>query len=266
MRATLHCRSRSPAALLLAPGGAIAQADPNKVLHVSFPIAETGFDPQAINDLYSNYVNRAIFEALYRYDHFARPYKVVPNTAAALPEASADGKTWTIRVKPGIYFTDDPAFKGKKRELVAADYVYSWKRILDPKMRSPHLDDFDGKFVGDGRAGREGQGDRQVRLRRAARRPAGRRQVHAAHQAQLSVVRHPAEPDDDGVLRGRPRSDRGVRRRQRLGDGESGRHRPVPAEGLAARPEDRARGQCRLPRRALSGKQRSGRPPRDGDC
>jgi oligopeptide transport system substrate-binding protein len=136
------------AALLLAPGGAIAQADPNKVLRVSFPIAETGFDPQAINDLYSNYVNRAIFEPLYRYDHFARPYKIVPNTAAALPEASADGKTWTIRVKPGTYFTDDPAFKGKKRELVAADYVYSWKRVLDPKMRSPHLDDFDGKFAG----------------------------------------------------------------------------------------------------------------------
>jgi oligopeptide transport system substrate-binding protein len=136
------------AALLLVPTGAIAQADPNKVLRVAFPIAETGFDPQAVSDLYSNYVDRSIFEPLYRYDHFARPYKVVPNTAAAMPESSADGKTWTIRIKPGTYFTDDPVFKGKKRELVAADYAYSWKRILDPKMRSPQLDVFDGKFAG----------------------------------------------------------------------------------------------------------------------
>ena len=60
----------------------------------------------------------------------------MPNTAAALPEISDDGLTWTITVKPGIYFADDPAFKGKKRELTAADYVYSMKRILDPKMRS----------------------------------------------------------------------------------------------------------------------------------
>ena len=56
--------------------------------------------------------------------------------------------TWTIKVKPGIYFIDDPVFKGQKRELTAADYVYSWKRVLDPKMRSPVLQTFDGLFVG----------------------------------------------------------------------------------------------------------------------
>jgi ABC-type transport system substrate-binding protein len=42
-------------------------------------------------------------------------------------------------VKPGIYFADDPAFGGKKRELVAADYVYSWKRHYDPRWKSPNL-------------------------------------------------------------------------------------------------------------------------------
>jgi oligopeptide transport system substrate-binding protein len=135
-------------ALAAVAEAAAAQADPNKVLRVTFPVAETGFDPQASNDLYSNHVNRAIFEALYRYDHLARPYKIVPNTAAALPDISADGLDWTIRVKPGIFFADDPAFKGKKRELTAADYVYSWKRVLDPKIISPNLQLFDGKFAG----------------------------------------------------------------------------------------------------------------------
>ena len=125
-----------------------AQPDPGKVLRVSFPIAETGFDPQAAGDAYSNYVNRAIFDPLYKYEYLARPYKVVPNTAAAMPEISADGLTWTMRVRPGIYFADDPAFKGKRRELTAADYVYAIKRILDPRMRSNALTIVQGRFVG----------------------------------------------------------------------------------------------------------------------
>ena len=127
---------------------ALAQPDPSKVLKVAFLIAETGFDPQASSDLYSAYVNRVIFDPLFRYDYLARPHVIVPNTAADLPEVSKDGKTWTIKVKPGTYFTDDPAFKGQRRELVAADYLYAWKRTLDPRMRSPQLELFDGKIVG----------------------------------------------------------------------------------------------------------------------
>jgi ABC-type transport system substrate-binding protein len=134
-------------ALAAAPG-AFAQAHPDKVLRVSFPVAETGFDPQASSDIYSNHVNRAIFDAPYRYDHLARPYQIIPNTAVALPDISADGLAWTIRIKPGIHFADDAAFKGQPRELTAADYVFGWKRVLDPKVRSPNLQQFDGKFVG----------------------------------------------------------------------------------------------------------------------
>jgi ABC-type transport system substrate-binding protein len=132
----------------LFPLPAAGQADPNKVLRVAFPSAETGFDPQAANDIYSNHVNRAIFDPPYTYDYLARPFKVVLNTAEALPEISADGRTWTFKIKPGIYFVDDPAFKGKKRELTAADYIYSWKRVIDPKMRSPSLQVFDDIFEG----------------------------------------------------------------------------------------------------------------------
>src|SRR4029077_7768572 len=60
---------------------------------------------------------------------------VVPNTAAAMPEISDNGRTWTIRIKPGILFADAPAFNGKARELIAQDYVYSIPRRLDPKLR-----------------------------------------------------------------------------------------------------------------------------------
>ncbi len=145
---TLIARSLLLLALLAGSTLATAQPDPNKVLRVVFRTAETGFDPQAASDLYSNYVNRAIFEPPYRYDFRARPHKVVPNTAVAMPEGNKDGTEWTIRIRPGIHFTDDPAFKGKKRELTAADYAYTWKRIVDPAVRSPSLELFDGRIVG----------------------------------------------------------------------------------------------------------------------
>jgi hypothetical protein len=113
-----------------------------------FPAAETGFDPAIARDTYSAHVEQAIFETLYTYDYLARPARLVPLTATALPEVSADGKTYTIRLKRGIYFTPDPAFKGKRRELTMADYVYSWKRLFDPRLASGHAWLFQGKVVG----------------------------------------------------------------------------------------------------------------------
>jgi ABC-type transport system substrate-binding protein len=117
---------------------AAAAATP-KVLHYSFRIAETGFDPAQISDLYSRTITANIFDAPLQYEFLARPFRYRANTLVALPEVSADFQTFTFRVKPGIYFADDPAFGGKKRELVAADYVYSWKRHYDPRWKSPNL-------------------------------------------------------------------------------------------------------------------------------
>jgi ABC-type transport system substrate-binding protein len=116
------------------PGGT-----PPKVLRYAFPVAETGFDPVQISDLYSRIVTAHIFEAPLRYDHLARPYLLKPNTAAAMPEVSPDHRTFTIRIRPGIYFADDPAFKGERRELTAHDYVYSWKRFYDPRWKAPYV-------------------------------------------------------------------------------------------------------------------------------
>ncbi len=122
--------------------------DPNKVLRVVFPAPETGFDPAVSRDLYSGKINKAIFETLYTYDYLARPVKLAPGTAAALPEVSSDGKTYTIRLQKGILFAPDPAFGDKKRELTMVDYVYSIKRLFDPRISSPHKWMFEGKVVG----------------------------------------------------------------------------------------------------------------------
>jgi ABC-type transport system substrate-binding protein len=112
-------------------------AAPPKVLRYAFEVAETSLDPAKINDLYSRTLTPHIFEALYKYDHLARPVKIKPLTADGMPQVSEDFRTWTIKVRPGIFFADDPAFKGKKRELVAQDYVYTFKRFADPANKSP---------------------------------------------------------------------------------------------------------------------------------
>ncbi len=122
-----------------------------KALRLTFSTAETGFDPVKVSDYYSGLVISAIFEPLLTYDYLARPARLVPNIATALPQISDDGKTYTLTIRRGVYFTPDAAFKGlpdSRRELTSADYVYSIKRFLDPKNRSPYAFLFEGKIVG----------------------------------------------------------------------------------------------------------------------
>ncbi len=143
-RTLAACAAACVAAGLLAMPAA---AQP-KVLRYAFEIAETSFDPHRISDVYSNIVNQGMFEAPLTYDYLARPLKLKPQTAVALPEVSADGTTYTLRIKPGIFFADDPAFNGRKRELVAADYVYSIKRLLDPKVRASQTGEIEPYILG----------------------------------------------------------------------------------------------------------------------
>jgi ABC-type transport system substrate-binding protein len=119
-----------------------------KVLRVPFLIAETNFDPAAVSDLYSHNIIHEIFEPPLTYDFLASPAKLKPETAEAMPEITDGGRTYTIRLKKGIYFADDPAFAGRKRELVAADYEFAIKRLMDPKIASPNLWLIEGRVAG----------------------------------------------------------------------------------------------------------------------
>ena len=126
------------AAALLSGAAAQTKTLP-KTLRYAFPIAETSFDPAQISDLYSRTVAAGIFDAPLEFAFMARPFTLRPNTAAAMPEVSDDYRTFTLRIQPGILFDDDPAFGGRKRELTAADYVYSIKRHYDPRWKSGNL-------------------------------------------------------------------------------------------------------------------------------
>ena len=94
-----------------------------------------GFDPARANDQYSAVAMGEIYEPLYQYSYLERPYKIELRTAAAMPTISEDGKTYEIKIKPGIYFSNDASFT-EKRELVANDYIYAMKRIADVKVQS----------------------------------------------------------------------------------------------------------------------------------
>ncbi|HYC35107.1 MAG TPA: ABC transporter substrate-binding protein [Usitatibacter sp.] len=134
--------------LLLALSCTAALGAPQKVLRVAYLSAETNFDPAFVSDLYSNNIIHEIFEPLLTYDFFARPAKLKPETAEAMPEVSDGGRTYTVRLKKGILFSDDPAFEGRKRELTAHDYEFALKRLIDPKVSSPNLWLIEGRVVG----------------------------------------------------------------------------------------------------------------------
>jgi ABC-type oligopeptide transport system substrate-binding subunit len=148
----MNCKlfRRTVAALLLAcamPAASHA-ADLGKTLHITFAVAETGFDPVKVSDYYSGTIIESIFDPLLTYDYLARPAKLVPNVTEGLPQVTDNGKTYTLKLRKGIYFSADPAFKGKQRELTAGDYAYSIKRFFDPKNRSPYAFLFEGKIQG----------------------------------------------------------------------------------------------------------------------
>jgi ABC-type transport system substrate-binding protein len=126
-----------------------AAADMSKTLRVLAKKSETGLDPATASDVNTLAIIENIFDPLLRYDYLARPVQLKPNTLTAMPEVDRLGTTYTFHIRPGIYFTSDPAFKGKPRELTADDYIYSFKRLYDPAIKSPWLFVFEGKIAGD---------------------------------------------------------------------------------------------------------------------
>jgi len=107
-----------------------------KVYRHSMDQAPTSLDPAQAANIYANFVALNAYDTLFSYKYLARPYELKTNLAAEWPDISADGLTYTIRIKPGVYFVDDACFGGGRgRELVAEDFIYSIKRQFDPATR-----------------------------------------------------------------------------------------------------------------------------------
>jgi len=106
------------------------------VLHERISQDPKGFDPVRASDVLSNRIISQICEKLFQYAYLERPYKLEPCLADGMYEVSEDKLTYTIRIKKGVRYADNPCFTetgGKGRELVAQDFIYSWKRLADAK-------------------------------------------------------------------------------------------------------------------------------------
>ena len=107
-----------------------------KVFRYSLDSAPTSLDPVRASTLYANQIVVNLYDTLYVYKYLQRPYELRPSLAAGMPDISPDGLTYTIRLRPGVRFADDPAFPdGRGREVTAADFVYSLLRHFDPETR-----------------------------------------------------------------------------------------------------------------------------------
>ncbi len=213
---------RGDASLSALPRGARRRLRPSrpipaKVLRVAFPTAETGFDPVRVSDLYSNTINEAIFERLLTYDYLARPAKLVPMVAEAMPEVKDNGARLRVPLRKGIHFTPDPAFKGAAaRARRARTSSTRSSGFVDPKNRSPWAFLLEGKIEGLDELADAAKKIGQVRLRREDRRACAAVDRYTLElpaegdRLQLPLHRRPR-----AVRRGRARGDRGLRRRHR---------------------------------------------------
>ena len=130
-------------ALLLALGACddgdqtSSHEDSYTVYRHSMDGAPSNLDPARASSIYAKFLAVNLYDTLYRYKYLARPYELEPNLAQNLPQVSADGLIYTIRIKPGVHFIDDPVFPdGKGRPVSARDFVYSIKRHFDPETRA----------------------------------------------------------------------------------------------------------------------------------
>jgi ABC-type oligopeptide transport system substrate-binding subunit len=79
-------------------------------------------DPSLITDFYSQQAAMLEFPLLYVYDN---NLNYTPLAAQSMPQISADGKTWTIKIKSGLKWTDGTA-------IDANTFVQAINRSADP--------------------------------------------------------------------------------------------------------------------------------------
>ena len=105
-----------------------AAADDQQILRASM-IEPQYLDPHQSSFAQDISVERMLFRGLFQLDKESKP---VPALAAELPTTqnggiSADGKTYTIKLKPGLKFSDGSP-------LTAKDFEYSFQRALSPEL------------------------------------------------------------------------------------------------------------------------------------
>ena len=106
-------------------------------------------DPALGADLVSRNMCGVIYDTLLQYDYPDIPYRLEPSMLAEMPEISADGRTYTFKLRKDLYFHEAEIFKDKQdRQVTADDVIFSFKRIIDSRRNSPVYWIFRNKLKG----------------------------------------------------------------------------------------------------------------------
>lgn len=130
----------SLATIVLAMGGAgpvrAEDAPAAGAKRLTYAAPCRSLDPAKIGGPDEERVVLACFEGLTRLD--PETGKIEPGAAASW-DVSPDGRTWTFHLRDAMWFHRfGDAFKDKG-PVKATDFVYAWRRLLDPDTASPHL-------------------------------------------------------------------------------------------------------------------------------
>jgi ABC-type oligopeptide transport system substrate-binding subunit len=97
-----------------------AELADDQTLRAAIP-TEISLDPAQIQHDLEYSVAQNLFGGLYRFDDALRE---IPDLAVALPDVSADGLVYTIKLRPDSHFWDG-------HQVTAQDVIYSWNRAID---------------------------------------------------------------------------------------------------------------------------------------
>ncbi len=134
------------AGILSACQNATHQHPGKQIFYYNSPAEIVNLDPAFARDQAHIWVCNQLYNGLVKLDDSLH---VRPSIAKRWT-ISDGGKLYTFYLRNDVYFHDDPVFKGKKRKVTAADFVYSFQRLASPGTASP------GSWVFDDVAGTPG--------------------------------------------------------------------------------------------------------------
>ncbi len=115
------------------------------VYNINLDEGLTSLDPAFSRNQFAIWMTNQVFNGLVQIDDSLN----VQPCVAKKWETSADGTLYTFHLRNDVYFHDDPHFKnGVTRKAVASDFVYSFSRLIDPKVASSGSWIFSDKVTG----------------------------------------------------------------------------------------------------------------------
>jgi peptide/nickel transport system substrate-binding protein len=117
-----------------------------KIFHYNQSEGLSSLDPAFARNQANMWAVNQLYNGLVELDN---KLNVVPCLAESW-EVSADGKQYTFKLRKGVKFHDSEIFPGGKgREVLARDFVYSFRRLIDPVTASTGAWVFNDKVIRD---------------------------------------------------------------------------------------------------------------------